>query len=112
MNPGSLSVRACADFRGWIEGPSVYVAGLNAQNCAFTQWRQFVCPHSSLIVRFDARQALLTKPRKAQGLENRSMNFVAHHDLNGRGSKHSVIGNVPPSAGKQGMTCSCQRRKI
>src|SRR5580658_9433694 len=90
VNPGSLFVRACADFRGWVEGPSVYVAGLNAQNGAFTQWRQFVCPHSSLIVRFYACQALLTKPRKAQRLQNRSMNFVAHHDINGRCSKHSV----------------------
>src|SRR4029077_9691520 len=112
VNPSSLLACARTDFRGWIECPRVYVSGLDAEDCALTEARQFVCAHSPLTIHFHARQTLLTKSRKAQSLEKRSVYFITDYNIDGRCPKHPVILDVPPGASQESMTCRHQRREI
>ena len=61
MHPGALLSRTRTDFRGWIERARVYVAGLDADDSALAEPRQFVRAHAPLAVRFHARHALASE---------------------------------------------------
>ena len=98
MDPGIGFAGAGADLFGGIECAGVDVAGLNAEQGAVVEWRKRVGAHASLAVDGNARDAGAAEAEKRERFEQRDVDFVADHDIDGWRAEEAIFFDVPSGA--------------
>src|SRR5215472_2602276 len=112
MHPSPALLCRGANLLRGIKSPGVYISGLNANDGSFGQARKPISTHSSLRVSFDRGQALCSKSRYAQSLQNRGVNFSPGDHFDRWRTEQTVFRNVPTRPFQQGVSCGKQRGKV
>ena len=112
VNPCTSARGSRTDFPDGIARSGVHISSLRANDGAFVQARQFICPHPSLSVGTYYRNARFPQTEQRQCLAYRNMRFLTHHYRQLRRTEQSVILNVPTCARKQRVTRGGQSGQI
>src|SRR5258706_11320355 len=105
MDPRAGLVRYGTCFLERIKCPGVNVAGLQTQDGSRPQLGNAFRDQATLAVHRHAYDAVASKAQHAESLQQRSVRFVADHDVDGRRSEEALALDVPAFALEQRVPC-------
>src|SRR5512143_4117865 len=112
MHPGASLVCNATDLICRIEGASVHITSLNANDRWARDSRNRVRSHPPLVVHGDTSHALSSQPQQAQCLEQADVHLIAHDHSDWWGTKQALPLDIPTNLLQNKMPCGSQPTEV